>query len=229
MILSTLGLFAAMGAIHAAACARDKEAAPYLNFNKFDAENARNGIHGPLGFTEDRIMKIAARCGVRTQNKILPEEGYVRCAHYVQQYSNNERDYDSFKRAWIRTVENQIKRKQREAREKTNPKYKTAAKFNREYIRKNGPAIVLEYKHWHGMPKEEHLKRMKVLQNETFWGEICKEPPILRDNPRMPGSHTEVWIMNGLMQDEQGDWKTMRRFKNHYKLCCEKLGYEDGF
>lgn len=229
MILSTLGLLAAMGAIHATACALDKEAAPYLNFNKFDAENARNGIRGPLGFDEDQIMKIAARCSVRTHNGILPEEGYVRCKEYVERYSNDVRDYDNFRRAWIRTVENQIKRKQREAREKTNSKYETAELFNKEYIKKNGPTIILEYKHWHGMPKEEHLKRMKALQTETFWGTICKEPPILRDNPKMPGSYTEIWIMNGLTQDEQGDWKTMRRFKNDYKLCCEKLGYEDGF
>lgn len=229
LITSIIGLGLAMGAINATAHAFDKEASPYLNFSKFDAENARNGIRGPLGFNEDRVMKIAARCSVRTHNKILPEDGYVRCKGYIERYSNSSRDYDNFVRAWKRTVENQIKRKQNEARKVTKSKYKTAEKFNNEYIRDNGPAIVLEYKHWHGMPKEEHLKRMKALQDETFWGTICKEPPILRDNPKMPGSHAEVWIMNGLTQDIQGDWKTMRRFKNHYKLCCEKLGYEDGF
>lgn len=229
LITSIIGLGIAMGAINATAHAFDKEASPYLNFSKFDAENARNGIRGVLGFDEDQIMKIAARCSVRTKNGVLPEAGYIKCKGYVERYSNSARDYDSFVRAWKRTVENQIKRKQKEARERNNPKYETAETFNREYIKKNGPAIVLEYKHWHGMSKEEHLKRMKELQDHTFWGQICKEPPILRDNPRMPDSHTEVWIMNGLSKDEQGDWSTMRRFKNHYKLCCEKLGYEDGF
>ena len=229
-LLSLIGVGLSMAAIEGWANSKQKKAYPGLSYSKFDAECARNGIRCPLGFTKDQILKIAARNGVKPNKAgLLPENGWVECIYYVERYANSARDVESFKRAWRRTVENQIKEKQKVARNTVDPEYERIKRHIEANYDQNGPAIVLEYKHWHGMPKEEHLKRMNALYNDTFWGSLCKEKPILRDNPRMEGSHTEVWIMNGHVTDDQDSLSTKRKFKNNYKLCCKQLGYEDGF
>lgn len=230
LITSVLGLGLGMAAISAAAEGSEKKAYPKLDKNQFDAENARYGIRGPSGFDDERIKKIAARCGV-TPNKagILPEQGYVMCISYVEQYLNDDTDIPDFEHAWVRAVQHQILEKQSKARATINPKYEIAKDLVENNIMKDAEPIILEYKHWHGIPKKEHLKRMNELMDKTFWGLYCKEPPILRDNPRMQNSYTETWIMYPLPGQKQGGWSTERSFKNHYKLCCERLGYEDGF
>ena len=229
LITSIIGLGLAMGAITSTAEALDKKHCPNLNYTEFDAENARFGIRGQIGFTEDRIMKIATRCGVKPNKVgILPENGWSRCKTYVERYSNEARDFSDFKKAWERTIQTQINNKQKRAKRTTNSQYELEKDYVEHNLNKNGTPIVLEYKHWHGMPKEEHLKRMNDLMENTFWGTLCKEPPILRDNPRMENSYVETWIMYPLPNQKQGKWSTMRSFKNKYKSCCEELGYEHG-
>ena len=229
-LLSLIGLGLSMAAIEGYANSKAKKAYPGLNYGEFDAQCARHGIRGSLGFSEQHILKIAARNGVELNKAgILPEDGWVECIYYVERYANSARDVEDFKRAWHRVVKNQIEKKQQIARNTTNPEYELVKAHIDANYNKNGPPIVLEYKHWHGMPKEEHLKRMNALYNDTFWGSLCKEKPILRDNPRIKGSHTEVWIMNGHSTDDQNSLSTKRKFKNNYKLCCQQLGYEDGF
>ena len=109
-LLSLIGIGAAMATMVKHSENKAKKAYPKLNYKEFDAKCARYGIRGPLGFSEQHILKIAARNGVKPNNAgILPEEGWVKCVFYVEKYANGSRDVEDFKRAWHRTVENQIK------------------------------------------------------------------------------------------------------------------------
>ena len=90
----------------------------------------------------------------------------------------------------------------------------------------SGPDIVLEFKHWHGLSKDQHLKRLKDIQTKTFWGELCLRDPILRKNPRINDSYIEVWVMRGRKYDKQGDWLTHNSWEMTYEVCCGVCGYD---
>lgn len=230
-----IGTVIAMGAISGVADRHNKNAYPGLNKAELDAECARYGIRGRTGnFTETHIRKIAARNNVPcNKHGVLPENGWKECVRYVQQYVNSDTDLRDFEQAWYGLVETQMK--QRSARLKDpNSKIMQQYKKHDQFFsstdtpdaRWKSKTIVLEIKHWHGMPKEEHLKRMHELQDQTFWGRLCKEKPILRDNPRMPDSYTETWILYAGSKHEQGSKYTESVFKDWYKECCASLGYD---
>lgn len=238
MILEIIGTTLAMGAISSIADRHSKKAYPNLteqDKRNMDAEFARYGIRGQIGeLTEEKIRKIAARCNVPTnKNGILPEEGWLKCRNYVAQYLNSEEDWDYFKMSWEYAIGEQLKRRSEMLKDPSNKiiqEYERYAQYFNDTNDVNASwkaqTIVLEIKHWHGIPKEEQLKRMKQLQNETFWGLLCVEPPILRDNPRMLDMYTEVWILHAAESHVQGSRHTENVFKDWYTQCCAKLGYD---
>jgi len=237
VLLELLGIGFTIACISKYGEKQSKRAYPQMQDKKVqsstDAEFARYGIKGKNNkFTDTKINMIAARCNV-TPNKygVLPENGWKHCRSYVARYANSNQDILDFEQAWYTTVQHQLKMQRSEI---SNPnKNKKAKAYNdvEQYIkhslksRKNGPTIVLEYRHWHGISKDEQLKRMKELQQKTIWGKICKEAPLLRDNPYAPNSYTEIWIINGKPDDEQGSSKTNREYKKLYEKCCAKIGY----
>ena len=238
MVLGTMGTILTMGAISHIANKHSKKA--YPNFNKkiekeMDAEFARYGIRGKNGeLTEEDIRKIAARCNVPTnKNGILPEKGWLKCQNYVAQYLNNEEDWDYFKTSWEYAIGQQLEEHSKQLQHPSNKiiqEYQYNNKYFNDTNSKNcswkAQTIVLELKHWYGIPKEEQLRRMKQLQNDTFWGLFCVEPPILRDNPHISNTYTEVWILYASKEHQQGTKYTENVFKNWYTQCCAKLGYD---
>lgn len=233
-MLGILGVALAMGAISGYANQEFKKAYPKMNHpqvkNDMDAEFARYGIKGKNGrFTETKINMIAARNNVQPNKYgVLPEEGWKHCRRYVVGYANSNQDIIDFEKAWYDAVEHQLKIQRKKISNKTTKKYCNAEKIVKKTMhqRKNGPTVVIELKHWHGIPKEEQLKRMRELQKQTIWGKILHEPPILRDNPRFEGCYTEVWIINGTNLDTPGSWGTNKYYKDLYTKCCGKIGYE---
>lgn len=236
-MLGVIGTILAMGAINEAANISSRKAYPEMNDKKrrtdFDAECARYGIKGQAEeFTVTRINMIAARNHV-SPNKygVLPEDGWMKCRDYVMKYINNPQDLSDFRNAWYDTVEYQLEIQRKKISDPTTNRkvrqYYDSEKRIRSSMknRENGPTLVLEYKHWHGISKGEQLQRMEELQKDTVWGEICAEPPILRDNPRFPNTYTEVWIIKGEEDDKAESLSTQRYYKNLYTNCCAKLGY----
>ena len=236
MVLSTIGMLLAAGAIAAWADKDSKKAYPKLTTkvsNDMDAEFGRYGIKGQNGrFTDTKIKMIAARNGVRTnKNGVLPEEGWKKCRSYVAKYANCDQDILDFQDAWYRTVYNQMKAHGRTLQDpnsklmkdyKSNARYFNAPSHKSEWQQQT---IVLEINHWHTIPEEEQIKRMNELQDQTYWGNLCVEPPILRNNPHSHG-HIEVWMLHASSDHKQGSSRTKRFFKNRYKECCAKLGYD---
>lgn len=235
-MLGVIGTILAMGAISSYASKDAKRAYPKMDNKKIkeetDAEFAQYGIKGKSGeFTERKINMIAARNNVRPNKYgVLPEDGWIKCQNYVMGYANHDEDVTDFKRAWYDTIEQQLKMQRKKI---SNPKFnKEVQKYykSEKHIettlkeREHGPTIVLELKHWHGIPKEEQLKRMKELQTETIWGKICKEEPILRHNNH-ENTFKEIWIIKGEKDDRQGSYSTKRYYKNLYTKCCAKIGY----
>ena len=236
-MLGIIGTVLAMGAISEYANQKNKKAYPKMSQsqvqNDMDAEFARYGIKGQNGrFTETKINMIAARNNVKPNKYgVLPEEGWKHCRRYVAGYANDDQDIIDFEKAWYDTVEHQLKVQRKKIsnpniNKKAKQYYESEKRIKRTMDdRKNGPIIVLEYKHWHGIPKEEQLKRMEELQHQTIWGEICAEPPILRDNTRLPNCYNEVWIIHGKKNDKQGTFSTNNYYKDLYTKCCAKIGY----
>ena len=227
-LLSLLGVGATIATI--STWADHKNHSAYKNFNKekFHQEVLRYGIKGKKGFfNTDDIKKIAAYHHIRpNKHGILPENGWEKCEQYVKTYANTPFDWGDFKREWKNTIKLQIKEKEQRLQDPNNASIKQYETYKNMPKMTDGEIMVLEYKHWHGIPKEEHLKRMNELYNNTFWGKMCAEPPILRDNPRFPNSHTEIWIMYCQKWHKPYSFNAKMSFKNWYKTCCAKLGYD---
>ena len=67
---------------------------------------------------------------------------------------------------------------------------------------------------------------MQELQDQTYWGRLCVEPPILRVNPDVENSYTEVWVLYASNSHKQGSKHTNSVFKKWYTECCAKIGYD---
>lgn len=230
VLLELIGVALGAALINSVAEQHGKKANPNLNETRFDADNARYGVAtSSAGFTYQKIMDIAARCGVRpNRHGVLPEEGWKRCLKYVETYMNDPNDLLNFERDWKMAVASQLKEKSAKMIEKHWEGYQHQYKGYLEHKEfwTSGPKIVLEFKHWHGLPKEEHLKRLENIKTKTFWGELALQDPILRKNPRVDNSFIEVWVMQGDKHDKQGDWLTNNHFKCLYSDCCGVCGYD---
>lgn len=230
MVLSTIGMLLAAGTINKAAKNRGKKANSKLNNVEFDAHNAEYGIaSNPIGFTSQKIMDIAARCGVRPNKyNVLPEDGWKHCLKYVSQYVNNPHDIINFERDWLKTVEKQLNSKSTQMIKQHWDSYQHQYQgfLNNKEFWTSGPKIVLEFKHWHDLPKDQYLQRLEDIQTKTFWGELTLKEPILRHNPRFEKSFIEIWIMQGQKNDKQGNWLTNNIFRNLYIDCCGVCGYD---
>ena len=236
-MFGVIGTILAMGAIAGYADKDSRKAYPAMDEKKvraaMDAECARYGIKGENGkFTEQWINMIAARNHVRPNKYgVLPEDGWLKCKQYVFEYANCNEDITDFQRAWYNTIEHQLENQRKQISDpKLNKKvqdYHDSEKYVKRTLkqREHGPTIVLELKHWHGIPKEEQLQRMKELQEQTIWGQICKDQPILRHNSRYENTYKEVWIIKGRDHDRQESWATEKYYKNLYTECCAKIGY----
>lgn len=222
-LLELLGIACGIGAVNSATKKSSIKANPQLDVKQFDANCARYGIVG------QNIVDVAARCGVKPNKYgVLPENGYKHCLKYVTQYVNHPNDIELFKRDWLLTVEQQLGAKSNLMIRKywNDYQHQYNGYLNNKKYWTSGPEIVLEFKHWHGLPKDQYLQRLKDIQNKTFWGELTIEPPILRNNPRFKNSFIEVWVMQGDKNDKQGSLLTNKSWQSTYKCCCGVCGYD---
>lgn len=223
VLLELLGVAAGAALINSSAKKHQQKANPNLDRNKFDADCARHSVIG------QDIMDVAARCGVKPNKYgVLPEDGYKHCLKYVAQYVNHPDDIELFKRDWLLAVKQQLGAKSNLMIRKywNDYQHQYNGYLNNKEHWTSGPEIVLEYKHWHGLPKDQYLQRLKDIQTKTFWGELTIEPPILRNNPRFEDSFIEVWVMQGRKNNKQGDWLTNKFWQSTYKCCCGVCGYD---
>ena len=230
VLLSLLGVALGAAAINSAAKQHGKKTNPKLNTTKFDADSARYGVAtSSAGFTRQKIIDIAARCGVQSNKYgVLPEDGWKHCIKYVSNYINDPQDIANFERDWKITVASQLEDRSEQTIKKYWDDYQRQYKKylkNKEYWT-TGPIVTLQFKHWHGLPKDQYLKRLENIQTKTFWGELVHTPPILRNNPNFKNSFIEVWVMKGSKGDTQGSYLTNNRMKLLYKRCCGVCGYD---
>lgn len=223
VLLELIGVALGASLINGMSKKSSMKANPQLDVKQFDADCARYSVIG------QDIMDVAARCGVKPNKYgVLPEDGYKHCMEYVTQYVNHPDDIELFKRDWLLTVEQQLKAKSDLMINKYWGDYQHQYNgyLNNKEHWTSGPDIVLEFKHWHGLSKDQHLKRLKDIQTKTFWGELCLKDPILRKNPRINDSYIEVWVMRGRKYDKQGDWLTHNSWEMTYEVCCGVCGYD---
>ena len=237
MLLSLLGVAASAALINSAAKRHQQKANPNLDRAKFDAQNAEYGIAtSSLGFTEQKIMDIAARCGIRpNKNGVLPPNGWKLCMKYVSKYINHPDDLINFERDWLQTVERQMARRSTQLINESEDNYEHLCKNwyggypgkkpEKDLINYTHKSI-LEVKHWHGLPREEHVKRIYDIYTNTILCECCCKPPILRPNPRIKDSHVETWVFGCLPHQKPNTRLTRNAHKCVYEDCCEHLGYD---
>lgn len=230
MVLGFIGVLVSAALLSSLAEQKGKKANPRLNATRFDADNARYGVStSSVGFTRQKIMDIAARCGVKPNKYgMLPEDGWKRCLKYVEHYINDSEDIVNFERDWRMTVADQLQDKSSKMIKKHWKDYQTQYKGyleHKEYWT-CGPAMTLEFRHWHGLLKDEYLKRLDDLQNNTFWGELVLQDPILRKNSRFEDSFIEVWVIQGGRNDSQDRYITKNMKTNLYIDCLGVCGYD---
>ena len=229
-MLGLIGIGLAALGINQAAKKHGQKANPNLNITKFDADCAEYGVAtSSAGYTRQKILDIAARCGVRPNKYgVLPEDGWKHCLDYIGQYVNHPDDISNFERDWRIVVADQLKDKSSQLIQKHWKYYQHQYNgyLNNKELWACGPKIVLEFRHWHGLPKEEYLKRLEDIQTKTFWGELCLKPPVLRHNPRFKDSFIETWVVHGSKFDKQGSRITNNSWASLYEDCCGVCGYD---
>lgn len=232
VLLELLGVAAGAALVNSAAKKHQQKANPKLNRQKFDNDNAEYGIAtSSLGYTEQKILDIAARCGVRPNKYgVLPENGWEHCLKYVSEYVNDPKDISNFERDWKNTVGEQLKRKAEKLKDDSSAYYERAYRLwhHEGYCDKADPnnKIIIKIKHWRGMPKEEHLKRMNNLYENTLLKDKSVKPPILRNDPRAKDGHIEVWVLKGYPWDKPTSWLSQNSCRTLYEGCCKHLGYD---
>ena len=225
LLLSLLGLGAAMTAIQGAAEAHDVHKYGHMTSyeeKNFDQENARDGIH--LG----EIERIAQRCRVKpSKYGILPPKGYHKCLGYVRKYANSPDDVDTFIKLWKMTCQEQrdnlpnIIKKGKDAQ--SYPTYKhTLESIAKELT---DELVTYEITHWKGLSKAEHIKRMEKISKETALKHVLYQPPILRWSSTVRDAYTEYWTVYK-SKNSFDIINRKRGFNTVYSVCAAFLGYD---
>lgn len=225
VLMSLIGAAVAYSAVKGACNVAEqygKNANPELDNRQFDLNNNLNGIkiRG-----EQNILNIAARCGIRMQNGVLPRYGYKNCIKYVRGYLNDPKEINTFKSEW-KKVSNQQQRRQAK---------KLAKSFDGEYHRlvnvwegkkwDHDRSIILEFDHWYNLTLNEHKQQAMDLYDNTYFGEIAMQPPVVRKHPTIYGKRTEVWKVKATKDAKQDNWVTKNTYGGLYDTCCKYRGY----
>ena len=238
MVLFTLlGIAAGAKLVNSAAKQHQQKANPNLNRKRFDADSREYGVAtSSAGFTEQKIIDIAARCGVRPNKYgVLPENGWKHCLKYVTRYVNNPNDLANFERDWNIVVGKQLKQKVEKLKDESSKYYERAHRLWFEGHPNEKPykdqmvkskKCVIEIRHWHGLEHEEHLNRVQRLYDETLLGECCVKPPILRNNIKMKNSFVEIWVFGCYPWQDVNSRITRNGKITLYKHCCKHLGFD---
>ena len=217
-----LGLLVGLGIVRGAckvAGDYSQAAYPQLNKKQFDLNNMANGIN------PKDIYQIAARCGVRPKDGILPLFGYQQCLDYVHKYANTHRDIDQFKNEWINEVKRVEAQKAKQLIKDNDEAYtKMVQTFRKDKV--GNDVLILAYNHWWNLTEEEHNERVHNIYTNTYMGERSIKKPIIRFDPKIYGKRTEVWQVKAKQGERQENQHDMRRWLNLYGLCCKKCGYE---
>lgn len=216
MVLSTIGMLLAAGAISRTAEKRTMNAYPTLNKEGYDKHNAIHGIN-----IHD-VNKIAARNGVRCDKYgVLPENGWMQCINYVKQYANSPEDVENFPRAWLDGIQKQLDAKHEKIRTEAEKDYK---RWKPQWIRatknKTYQTDVLQLKHWPGLGMTRHQQRVDKIM-ETDWKLIVARKPILRPIPDTSNSYLEIWEVY-----QSPRIASINKYKMYYKWFCELCGYD---
>lgn len=216
MVLGTIGTLLAAGAIARTAERRSMNAYPTLNKEGYDKHNALHGIN-----IYD-INKIAARNGVRCDKYgVLPENGWTQCVRYVRQYANTLKDMEEFPKVWVKHVEKQLEQKHETIKQEATEYYNQYKHVWMDLVnQKTSQTDVLQLKHWRGMAREEHQKRLDEMM-QTDWRMIVANGPILRPLPNSTTSHLEVWEVY-----ESPKIRKYTPYTMYYKWFCKLCGYD---
>lgn len=217
-----LGLLVGLGIVRGvckAAGDYSQAAYPKLDKKQFDLNNMANGIN------PKDIYQIAARCGVRPKDGILPLFGYQQCLHYVRKYANSHQDIDMFEKEWIKEVKRCETEKARQLIQETENVYnKMVQSFKKDAI--SNDVLILAYNHWWNLTEHEHNERVHNIYTNTYMGERSVKKPIIRFDPKIYGKRTEVWQVKAKRGERQDNKQDMRRWLQLYDLCCNQCGYE---
>ena len=218
-----LGLLIGLGITKAAcnaASVYSKAACPDLDEKDFDLQNMANGIN------PNDVYKIAARCGVRPKNDVLPYFGYKDCLTYVRKYANNPSDVDKFIKAWKREVNKKEKVKSYILKNNSKSEYDDVVRSFKNNYKISKTNIILTYNHWTHLLPEEHKERVQDMYENTYMGQRAVKPPIIRFDPHVYGKRTEVWVVQANEGDKQDDRQTKSRWGRLYAACCKIRGYQ---
>lgn len=199
-----------------------KNANPKLNNQQYDR---RNNIDGLKITGEHNIMNIAARCGIRTKNNVLPKYGYKHCLAYVHKYVNDI-DTQTFIQEWKRVSEMQEKRQRQQLTQSSKREYHKMINLWNQKNWEHERTIIFEFNHWYNLTLAEHNQQAMEIYNDTYFGNIAVKPPVIRAHPKIYGKRTEYWEVKATKDAKQNDWVTKSTYKALYNQCCKYRGYK---
>ncbi|RAP50205.1 MAG: hypothetical protein BZ138_06920 [Methanosphaera sp. rholeuAM270] len=222
----------------------EQQAYPGIDDEEFDKENAMNGVAYGLNDERIRMFAARFGVRYKdAEFKILPELNHHqdrRISEYVEKYALHQDDINTFYNAWNDYNKKMEKRKIEIRVERNKSRYQNR-KEKYEEIKKEGIHIwvkskinpdgsitpshhekkyydipqVLEFYQWPDINKEECLKRMKKIKEETYLKEIVVGKPILRGNNGL-GWHM-TWQIKAPSENTA---------KREYEACCSKFGWD---
>lgn len=149
----------------------------------------------------------------------------MQCINYVKQYANTPQEVENFPRAWLEGVQKQLDHKHEVIKAKAEEHYKQYRKQWIETVNsKTSKTEVLQLKHWRGIGREKHQKRLDEMM-KTDWRMIVARGPILRPLPNSTTSHLEVWEV----YQSPEIWGTRmcgQPYEMYYEWFCKLCGYD---
>lgn len=201
---------------------RSQRAYPGLDRVEFDRTNTIKGIGE---FNEEKILQIAARCGVKpNEYGVLPLFGYEQCVDYVKEYNGN---VDDFTKAWMLVVKCQEDVQKGRIHNKYNERYHKLADVYSRGNFSDTETTTFTLNHWYDLPLYEHEARCDEIYDDTFLGGLAVHRPVVRGSNKVYGARSEVWTVKKELYDRPySDGLADRTWKGAYNTCCKYLGYQ---
>lgn len=201
---------------------RSQRAYPNLDRVEFDRTNMIKGIGE---FNQEKILQIAARCGVKpNEYDVLPLFGYEKCVDYVKEYGG---DIQNFIDSWMLVVKCQEDVQKGRIHNKYNERYHKLAKVYENNKFSETETTVFTINHWYNLPLSDHKERCKEIFDETFLGKLAVEYPVVHGRTKSYGSRSEIWTVKKREYDRPySDNLADRTWKGAYNTCCKYLGYQ---
>ena len=192
---------------------------------KLEQDNSRiNVIH--------EFENIIQMCDIKRKDGVLPKDGWKRCDDFILcNFTNNtEEDLYIFNKHYNEVRTRELNNKKADI----NNEYKITAEIINNYNKYLTDTSRWEVRHWWGLTRQEHEKRIEKLYNNTVWKELVTSKAKLIPDPINTAFYMEIWNIKHIPKNNASKYAkrndfaifeslTFKGIQNIYSLCCKEI------